>query len=757
MRSAPFPAVLLAGFASTAGQILVLRELLVLFYGNELSTGLIFAGWLLWTALGSTLAGRFHKKMNPDGVGLAAALSFLALLLPLTVLFIRASRLIWAIPVGEIVRPGLMLGITLSVTAPFCLASGMVFALAWTQAGAGNADKDGRPIAIYLGEAAGAAVGGLFYTFVLLPAVSAVAAALIVAAIVLAGCIALPKPRRSDRRATQAVTGTCLAALVLLGIGLTFSPVLDDASRRLQWGSNFLFARDTPFHNLALLREADQYSLFGNGLLLFSFPDPQTAEYCVHLPLLQHPNPAAVLLIGGDAPRLAAEAVKHPGLERLDCVEPDPEIIRIADELSAGPPRAALGDPRVHLFHEDAASFVRTRKHGYDVIVLNLGNPLTAEMNRFYTVEFFSGIRGRLNPGGIFSFAVSSSPDMIGPVQARFLRSLEVTLREVFPTVLVIPGESARFLGTDPDGRLLSDPRELIDRISARRLDLKFVREYYLFDYLNPLRIAYLANVLQETEGVKVNRDFEPRCYFHNLAVWGAQLHPSIGSALNRLSGAGQGVLWGALGALSLAILVTFATGRAGYSRAVAMNVMIVGAAQMTLEIVLLVGFQILAGFVYTQLALIVSFYMAGLASGGAVTAFGAKRIENGAPGMAAVQAAFSALLVATMPIMSALRTYLEESSDAIALVKFVFSALAFTAGLLGGLHFGLAVTVRTGTSPAVNLKGPALYAADLAGSAGGVVLASLFLVPVYGLAATLKALAVLCLACSLTLIPRRT
>lgn len=757
MGSFPFPAVLLAGFAASVGQILVIRELLVLFHGNELSTGLIFAGWLLWTGLGSALAGRFHQRMNPGGAGLAIALPSLAFLLPVTLLLIRASRPIWSIPIGEIVNPGLMLSITLSVTVFFCLSSGIVFALAWSQA-AGNGDTpDGRPLTIYLGEAAGAALGGLFYSFVLLPRVSATSAALIVAAIVLAGSIALPKPREAPRRALGTCKGVSLALLVLMGGGLYFAPALDDAGRRLQWGPSFVSSRDTPFHNLALLREADQYSLFGNGLLLFSVPDPQTAEYSAHLPLLEHPRPRTVLFIGGDAPRLAAEAIKHPGLLSLDCVEPDPEIIRIAEELSAGAPRAALGDRRVHLFHEDAASFVRTPRHSYDVIALNLGDPLTAEMNRFYTVEFFSAVRGRLNPDGIFSFAVTSSPDMIGPVQAQYLRSLEVTLREVFPSVLVIPGESARFFATGPGGRLITNPQELIDRISERRLDLRYVREYYLFDYLNPLRIDYLDKVLKETRTVKANRDFEPTCYFHNLAVWGAQLHPAIGSALERLQGFGQGALWGTLGALLLVVLGLVASGRTGRSSAVAMNVMLVGAAQMTLEIVLLVGFQILAGFVYTQLALIVTFYMTGLASGGALAALRAQRIRQGALRMAAVQAAFSGLLAVTMPVMFLLRTHLQASPDAISMVKVVFSALAFAAGLLGGLHFSMAVTALSGMAPAGGGTGPVLYAADLAGSAGGVILSSLFLVPVYGLSTTLWALALLCFVSSLTLVPRRT
>ena len=52
------PVLLLIGFTATVAQILLMRELLVVFYGNEISLGLLLASWLLWTGAGSGLFGR---------------------------------------------------------------------------------------------------------------------------------------------------------------------------------------------------------------------------------------------------------------------------------------------------------------------------------------------------------------------------------------------------------------------------------------------------------------------------------------------------------------------------------------------------------------------------------------------------------------------------------------------------------------------------------------------------------------------------
>ena len=157
----------------------------MLFYGNELSTGLIFASWLLWTALGSTLAGRYGTRLAQDTRVLPGFLTLLALLLPASVLWIRAARIIWAIPRGEMVGPLSMLWISLAGTGLFCLTSGALFGLAWSRLASHSENGPTQPLAIYLGEALGAAMGGLFFYFVLLPRVSILNATLLTSLITL--------------------------------------------------------------------------------------------------------------------------------------------------------------------------------------------------------------------------------------------------------------------------------------------------------------------------------------------------------------------------------------------------------------------------------------------------------------------------------------------------------------------------------------------------------------------------------------------
>ena len=56
--------LLLLGATAVVAQIVLMRELIVVFQGNEISLGLMLANWLLWTALGSSLAGRLAMKVS---------------------------------------------------------------------------------------------------------------------------------------------------------------------------------------------------------------------------------------------------------------------------------------------------------------------------------------------------------------------------------------------------------------------------------------------------------------------------------------------------------------------------------------------------------------------------------------------------------------------------------------------------------------------------------------------------------------------
>ena len=179
--------IVAAGFAATVAQILLLRELLVLLYGNEMSTALVLAGWLLWTALGSALGARLTSRRRPREGTLALLLTLQASSLPALVLVVRGARGLFGIPLGELAPLGTMLLVCLTTPVVFCPLAGALFGVCWAYRRPLDGEgSSGRPLAIYLGEALGAAAGGIVFFFAMIELTTALTTAVMVALLLLA-------------------------------------------------------------------------------------------------------------------------------------------------------------------------------------------------------------------------------------------------------------------------------------------------------------------------------------------------------------------------------------------------------------------------------------------------------------------------------------------------------------------------------------------------------------------------------------------
>ena len=741
------------GFVATVAQIVFLRELLVLFYGNELSAGLIFAGWLLWSGLGSALAGKWALKIPGLAGLLRLMLVCLSIMLPLVVLLIRASRLIWMLPAGELPSIGKMLLISGAATGLFCPLTGALFGVCWVIHRRAGYDQ---PLGIYLGEALGSAAGGLVFYFFFLPYASTFTGVWIASGIVLLVAWWLYRPWR-PLSALRWGHALWVVVAVAIASGALFGSRWEHSSRRWQWGPSLVAVADTPFHNIALLKKQDQMSVFTSGLWLFSQPDRLSAEFGVHLALLQHPAPRSILVLGGGIAGLLDEVFRQPEVRRVDYVEPDPAFIHFLRPHLSPAVHESFQDSRLQLYHLDPRTFLRRSQASYDVILMNVGDPLTAQMNRFYTTEFFAIVKQRLATGGVFSFAVTGAESMLGPAQARFVGSIKKTLVAVFPDTLVYPGSQIRFFAAQHPGVLLSDASVLATRISQRNLQLTFIHEEILADALNPWRLDYFASILESVTGTAVNRDFSPICYFHNLSMWANQWHAGLQTLLHNLATVKTWWYFGVLLTAGGVIVTIFWTGRSRFRLAVAGSIFVSGTVEMVLQVVFLLGFQILAGFVYRQLALIIAFFMAGLAAGAGWTA----RRQRVQPDFTAVRQQFIRVqaLVCILPltVMLFLLSMHGDLGEVLspAATAWLFSAVSLITGVLGGIHFAMAVAVAAAAGVAVEKIGGGFYALDLAGAAAGALLAALFVLPIFGVFHTLALLSILSTISLLTLLRR--
>jgi len=112
----------LTGLVSLFGQIVLLRELNVAFYGVELIYVIGLGVWMLLPAAGSLSGGR-----NPSAGRAAVLFMCLALFLPIGIVFLRASRLLMGgIPCAYLPFPRQMASLATALL-PAGLLSGLRF------------------------------------------------------------------------------------------------------------------------------------------------------------------------------------------------------------------------------------------------------------------------------------------------------------------------------------------------------------------------------------------------------------------------------------------------------------------------------------------------------------------------------------------------------------------------------------------------------------------------------------------------------
>ena len=591
MKRALSASVMATGFAAVVSQIVCMRELLVVFYGNEISTAFMLASWLAGGAAGSALSCRLSDRMREPAAALACCQAVLIVLLPCAIVAIRSVKHAIGMNPGQIVPISAMAASSMAILAPICAVFGCIFALSCRIFSdlSGSAAKAGANIGIaYVLEAAGAVAGGLAASFVLIRLFGAIGimaglgAALGLSALALAVIFLRGRPKAAYAAGIAAIMA--IEAIFIASGGLRR---IDTYSLNKQWsGYELVESKNSIYGNVALARYAAQLSFFDNGLHIYSIPQTQASEEAVHFAMLQHPGPKRVLIIGGGVAGLVAEALRYP-VDRIDYVELDPLIIGMAKERLPGRDYGPLEDPRVRLHFEDGRAYVKRSGPVYDVVIVALGDPYTAQLNRFYTKEFFGEAARAMREGGVLSFGLGSSESYLGRELRGFLGSIYVTLAASFARVEVIPGETAYFVASGLKGPLTCDYGEMARRISARGLDLKYVRDYYLASRLSPGNVSMVRKALSGENRSRINRDLHPISYYYDMVYWSSRFRDSaVTAALSSLTPANT------LCAVAIAAIAMFAFGAPSVARASALAVAVNGFSQMTFQVTILIAFQ---------------------------------------------------------------------------------------------------------------------------------------------------------------------
>jgi spermidine synthase len=678
----------LLGFLALSFQIYLLREFSVHFYGNEITFGFILASWLLWGGVGSLLASRISRNISCIPI----LYYFVILLFPVCLVLLRFSRFFLHTLPGEItgITPMLFFSLGVSLMVSFPLGILFVFNALFLK---------GNVTHVYLMESMGSAVAGLIVYFLFIPLVSNWQATAIIG-----GVVALMIYLFNSKR---------LYSIIFLFTVLFLAAfwVFDHPSQKIYWHPfEMIESRDTPFGKLQVIQTEEMFSLYNNTLLVYSYPNLASSEESVHFSLLQRPESEHILLIGGGAGGSLGQVLKYPKA-LVDYVELNPEIIRLTLKYLPQQEKDNLENSRVQLYYQDGRAFLNETTKTYDAIILNLPDPSTAQINRFYTKEFFSLVKRKLSPTGIFSFRVSSAENYISHELQNFLASLYFTLKEVFPIIDIVPGDANIFLASSAP--LSLDYRILGQKIDQLHLDNTYIRSESLFSRLSPLRLSFLKDALAGSQKT-INLDFVPISYYYNSVLWNSQFQ-GLESSLFRFTSR-LGRLWlldvPLIGFL-LSMVLLGATDKKSSFFLLPLGVM--GLTTITVEIILLIAFQTLYGYLYQKVSLLFASFMIGLFLG---ALRGKKRKKKTYLDLLVIQ--FGLLLLLFLLIV-----WLGSQPPEI----FFFIFLVFL-GFLGGDLFIVSNQLYLKEKKKYGVG----YGLDLLGSFFGAMAVSSLLIPLFGL-----------------------
>ncbi|MFH0795544.1 MAG: spermine synthase [Candidatus Omnitrophota bacterium] len=767
-------ALLVLGLNGIVAQTTLLRELFILFAGNEFTIGVILGSWVACEAFGALWAGRFSKiPFNPPfAKGEVRGIStfiYLSLLFPLvfpgSIYFCRLFKIIFHVLPGVGLGPIPILYASLLILLPTAFLHGFIFILSCALYRQITGESTSAVGKVYFYETAGTIIGGLIITYLLLPHFNSFQIAAGILLLNASACLLLLSFERKNElpllqggasvgvrfiepagrmNPTPTFFAAMLLVLSLFSVG-GLAGKIHLLSLKNQWrGERLIYYENSLIQNIAVTENEGQYTFFSNGLPRITTPVPDIVfvEEVVHFTLLSHPHPEEVLVLSGGAGGIIAEILKYPTVKRIDYAEIDPAFLQVIQKFPTPLTRKELADPRVHLHYLDGRTFVRQSSGGYDVVLLGLNSPLTLQTNRFFTEEFFASVKQTLKKGGIFSFSLPGTLTYYNQELKELNASILTGLRKAFPYHFVIPGDFNLFLASNSPELLSLSPSLMAERLAGYKIETRLITRQHLAYRLEKYWQDWFYNTLKKTT-VTVNKDFTPRGLFYSIANWNLLFAPSSKILFNCLRKIDLKTL--SLFIIGL-IIVVFLAGRKLTRASIVWAIGTTGFAGMVLELILLFGFQVFYGYVFYEVGLLITSLMSGIAAGSFVITSRLNRIQRGIKTLLKIEAGmvvFSLLLAGLF-----LSRQIIYSLNAV-LVHSLFLVLLFFTGSLIGMEFPLANKIYgrkngSGTSKNPEESAGLLYGIDLLGGWVGGILGGFFLLPVLGLVNTCLLVAIL-------------
>ncbi len=407
----------LSGLAALALEVVWMRILTQSFSGAVYSFSIMLACFLFGIYYGSKkvadVIDRYPDPMRLFGflelsIGLAVAL------LEVLTYFVPRffSNLLWlltAVSKGHfgfactaaefvvsgflIATPTILMGATFPVAVKICTP---------------RIDLIGRGTArVYASNTAGAIVGALLGGLILLPAFGNRISLLVIAGIFAAtGLYLLSRAQHRGwaiLKDPQIVTIMVVFAVFVVVTVLLPHQIVTNFYYAGNEKANLIYHGEGIAHTIDIIRTDKNVTIMQvNGTLEADTTYSQRRHFILkaHLPLLLHPKPREVAVVGLGLGITLSTTNRHPGLDRIQLIELSPEMVKAQSQLedvSGG----VLRSPKIKLRIDDGRNFMAMSDQQFDMITADPIHPRVSGVGYLYTKEYYEALKGRLHPDGV--------------------------------------------------------------------------------------------------------------------------------------------------------------------------------------------------------------------------------------------------------------------------------------------------------------------------------------------------------------------
>ena len=693
--------LILIGIISILIQVILLREIIVLFNGIELVYILALSFWLLGSSLGVYLG---RKAFIPSYRTIISFFILFIFLVSGIFLLLRGYKVFLDHIPGSYLEIGEQFYLIALTIFPTSIFTGLFY-----QWGTKIFISTGKSLRSAYGyESFGGVVGGLISTFAISFGIQTSHLFLFVILLIILSLLFLYGFRKIS---SAKVIFLIMSIIAIIYFAPEFNNVLSG------WNHPYSVSeKDTPFGRLNLDKNSSQFSIFNNDAVVYN-SESIIPEEVVQVGALFDSTRNNCLLLSDAGFDYQKELIRA-NYKQIIHVESNSDLVDLFYDYNINNPISS--EDNYKLIIQDPRTFLRNSKR-YNAIFLKFSSPLSVLTNRFYTKEFYSECAEHLRDNGILVFALVTSENILTDIQRNQIQTIHSTLSTAFNNIKILKGMSTIFIASKAE---LNFRRESIRRQSTNAFSTnKLVSEPYIEYIFNNDRTEEIGEITTKSIDI-INSDLLPICFQYGNMNWLSKYFPSLINIESFLN-----IIKLSLKTYLIITLIWFSSfytiRKSGHSRfsILAFSAGFIGAVEQG---ILVIHYQTIHGDLYQYIGLLLTVFMLGLVIG--VVLFD-KIINSFFHGNKFISG-FAIIMLNIIFLLSLYYLFLSS---------FYSPLLIFLIVLFGSIFSSLLFSYSSFIKQIEDIKNvQPVLGADLLGGFGGYLSVSLLLIPFLGVLQTI-------------------